>query len=743
MHHAPDPSPQYHICGWVCYSANQQPNIVLDNLLVKNLQGIVLVSGGETILPGSPSNLYFDLWISGYQALPNGFEGKASGFANPKPKKSASLLDGSGKWLYRKKPQYPGIVPIIATQHGIRNDGTGDQSAAINNLLASRVGSVIFFPVGIYTVSRTVHVPVGSRNIGSSWSTIMGQGTFFQNEASPQVMVQVGSTGDVGVIEITDMLFAVKGPTAGCILVEWNVHESSQGSAAMWDSHIRVDGNAGSDLLLKDCPAKASRINKKCMAAFMLMRVTEKASGYFDNMWAWVADHDLDDPANKLTAVVADSKRQNLFMGHMQTETPYYQANPNALEPFVNGRLIDDPIFAECDDGLCSKAWALRILNSTDIFLYGLGFYSFFDNNTLGCAPKERCQQSLIETNFAGRIFMHNIFAKGNVEIVSPQGGLQPIFFNSTTRNGYTRNIAAWFSLAKDGQDRGSSLHPEEDGSGVVYIDPEIYDAGSGTGTVQCFPKCTIVLPPTTLSSTTTIKLPPYTRRLDVGWLETTTATQGGIRTTITEYRSVVETTVITLPPIVTTRIEVWNVVIVYSVSTTRNAANPGYPPDTTGIKLGNTEGCEYRGTADAPGTLNCPNFPRPVQSIQWGCLNHIHLTIHVLHNSAVLCNPAAGARMAASTSANESPRGIASMQSAADIVHIDLVDARASTHANVGNAACGRSTGVCLTAQDSVFLSADFKVLCVRHWSGRHKEGSRRGEGKKRESHGLDLSTP
>jgi hypothetical protein len=31
-------------------------------------------------------------------------------------------------------------------------------------------------------------------------------------------------------MEISDMLFTVKGPTAGAILMEWNVHEKGQGS---------------------------------------------------------------------------------------------------------------------------------------------------------------------------------------------------------------------------------------------------------------------------------------------------------------------------------------------------------------------------------------------------------------------------------------------------------------------------------------------------------------------------------
>lgn len=59
---------------------------------------------------------------------------------------------------------------------------------------------------------------------------IQGTGSYFQDMKNPKVMVQVGQPGDKGVLEIVEMLFSVKGPTAGAILMEWNVHESTQGS---------------------------------------------------------------------------------------------------------------------------------------------------------------------------------------------------------------------------------------------------------------------------------------------------------------------------------------------------------------------------------------------------------------------------------------------------------------------------------------------------------------------------------
>ena len=64
---------------------------------------------------------------------------------------------------------------------------------------------------------------------------------------------RVGNPGESGVVEISDMMFTTRGPTAGAILMEWNVHESFQGSAAMWDTIFRVGGASGSQLTRKEC----------------------------------------------------------------------------------------------------------------------------------------------------------------------------------------------------------------------------------------------------------------------------------------------------------------------------------------------------------------------------------------------------------------------------------------------------------------------------------------------------------
>lgn len=47
-------------------------------------------------------------------------------------------------------------------------------------------------------------------------------------------MLRVGAEGDTGVVELQDLMFTTVGPTAGVVLMEWNVAQDEQGSAAMW-----------------------------------------------------------------------------------------------------------------------------------------------------------------------------------------------------------------------------------------------------------------------------------------------------------------------------------------------------------------------------------------------------------------------------------------------------------------------------------------------------------------------------
>ncbi|KAI1114872.1 pectate lyase superfamily protein-domain-containing protein [Nemania sp. NC0429] len=546
------------------------PNIVLDNLLVENSASIVLISGGETILPGSSGQLYFDSWGMGgrYSSIdghadPGGSGGFVTGFISPSVVKPAVLLDDAGKIFERSKPQYENLASggfLVATEFGIANDGTGDQSTAINNLLIGAAGTPVFFPAGIYQVQNTVRIPLGSIIVGEGWSQIMGSGSFFEDQTNPQVMVQVGNDGDYGSVEISDMLFTGSGPTAGMILMEWNVRAESQGSAGMWDSHFRVGGARGSNLQSGDCPI-LSGVNPDCIAAFMLLHVTASGNGYFENVWAWVADHDLDDdrnaqategldgvPRNVLTQVSIYAARgvliessgpcwfygtssehsmfyqyqlqgaSNIYLGHMQTETPYFQPDPGSTEVYQPGQLPGDPTWDDCDPGTtCEEAFALRIVNSSSILIYGAGFYNFFNNYDQTCVADENCQERLIQIDCTYKLWMYNIWTKGSVEVISPEG--LPPALQANAQSGYTTEISAWLVLAGDGSSICSS--GSGGGSGVVYIDPIIFVEPDPV--VACSPPCTFVFPTSPLPAATIITPPPF--ELPVDGTTTTTLT--------------------------------------------------------------------------------------------------------------------------------------------------------------------------------------------------------------------------
>jgi hypothetical protein len=111
-------------------------------------------------------------------------------------------------------------------------------------------------------------------------------------------LCRVGKPGEKGVVEISDLMFTTKGSTAGAILMEWNVHEDEQGSAAMWDVIFRVGGALGTELTMKEChwtrkftspKGKYQGPADKCMAATLMLHVTEKSSIYLENTWLWVA----------------------------------------------------------------------------------------------------------------------------------------------------------------------------------------------------------------------------------------------------------------------------------------------------------------------------------------------------------------------------------------------------------------------------------------------------------------------
>jgi glucan 1,3-beta-glucosidase len=256
--------------------------------------------------------------------------------------------------------------------------------------------------------------------------------------ANPRPVVRVGIYGQTGYVEWSDMIVSTRGGTAGAKGIEWNLATTSGTPSGMWDVHVRIGGFTGTNLQLSQCPTFAGSTNvirNECIAAYMSMHITASAEGLFqENCWMWVADHDIEDSLNRQITVFAGRglliestagriwlsasgvehhvlyqyqllNTKNIYMGQIQTETPYFQPNPPATMPFSPVSAIRDPDFVTDCKNLtggppCEMAWGLRVLGSQNITIFGAGLYSFFNNYSDSCCQPDsgtECQDRIFD----------------------------------------------------------------------------------------------------------------------------------------------------------------------------------------------------------------------------------------------------------------------------------------------------------------------------------------------------------
>lgn len=143
---------------------------------------------------------------------------------------------------------------------------------------------------------------------------------------------------------------------------------------------------------------------------------------------------------------------QNIYMGMIQTETPYYQPNPPAPYPFDNiSTTLHDPDFATNCAALltpatnftipmitgsnitapCEMAWGLRIIDSSNVVVYGAGLYSFFNNYSTKCSAGpyggiRKCQSRMVwiedTIGTSGHIVLYDLFTIGTISMVTNDG---------------------------------------------------------------------------------------------------------------------------------------------------------------------------------------------------------------------------------------------------------------------------------------------------------------------------------
>lgn len=367
--------------------------------------------------------------------------------------------------------------------YGAKGDGIADDTAAMQAVLDRHIGAVIYVPYGVYVLHDTLHIPVGTRLVGQAQPTLLGTGSAFQDAQTPRPVIRVGHPGERGSVEISDVIFSTRGHCPGAIVVEWNVQEETQGSVAMFDAHIRIGGTAGTEQELRQCP-KDAPLESLPRANCLSLHVTKEASGYFQNVWIWTADHELDTGApaqiNVLTdrGVLIESQgpvwmygtasehallyqyslvgASNVLLAMIQTESPYFQGHDFALASHSVPRLakFPDPDLSvpytktdkvpalPSDACMEDRALGLHISASQNIFVLGAGLYSFFDSYGQATLSEHACQRRLcvIEQSSRSSVWLVHTATVGTQILVSIDGEDQ--LHESRHREGFCSTLS-------------------------------------------------------------------------------------------------------------------------------------------------------------------------------------------------------------------------------------------------------------------------------------------------------------
>lgn len=314
---------------------------------VANITGCYLTPNcnatADTITGGNRS-LTYDLWYQGHLLI-SGQEQKALRGKLPPVRKNTPLAQ-------RARPVFGEKGSVLnVMEAGAKGDGVTDDTAALQAAIDQ--SQEVFLPFGTYLLSSTLNLKKDTKLIGDGYSILMAKkgAPAFSDVSRPTPMLSTPDEAS-GTACLVDIIFMVQADSPGAVMVQWRVGAGS----GIWDSHWRMMGGA-----------------------YELMQVRGNGGGYFENVWGWVADHDMDtgkevtvknprgfsavgtSQAISLWAVAFEhssmyqfllSGVQNVRWAVTQTESPYWQSPPTAS--------------------------GMTIEHSSDVIGYGNGYYNWF-----------------------------------------------------------------------------------------------------------------------------------------------------------------------------------------------------------------------------------------------------------------------------------------------------------------------------------------------------------------------------
>ncbi|KAF7967644.1 hypothetical protein HWV62_33633 [Athelia sp. TMB] len=403
--------------GTVIVAPNQYTSyivpVVIDNLVTTNVVNIIEDTSGNVVLAGKTSgSMTVPSYVRGVVYHDQSSQVYTAGQKFNAIDKQSSMLSG-GKWYTKQKPVYPTLTSsnvVNVKSQGAKGDGKSDDTAVLQSVLTKNAGTgnIVYFPYGVYVVTSTLYVPPNSIIQGEAWSSIRAASSHWASESNPQPVLQVGRPGDRGTFAMMDMVVEPGNVYPGAKLVEINM-AGGPGDVGIWDCILRTGGTAAAGNQASLCTTAGA----ECKSAWGALHITASGSAYVENIWGWLADHGIDNTAGAnavsiqmgrgaliestsptfLIGVAMEHcslysihtyKAQNLFLGMIQDETPYWQRGNPAPSGWTPNSGLHDPDFSNCASGdvNCRQAFGLNFDGGSNIYSYGSAVWTFKPTQT-------------------------------------------------------------------------------------------------------------------------------------------------------------------------------------------------------------------------------------------------------------------------------------------------------------------------------------------------------------------------
>lgn len=256
--------------------------------------------------------------------------------------------------VQRARPRFGDAAVFNARDAGAKGDGHTDDTAALQRALDEH--DEVFLPHGTYIISKTLRLRGSTSFFGEGYTTLMAKAgvALWADANSPAPMLEVPQDKSART-RLADFALDSAGDNPGCVMVDWGAGRDS----GAWDIVFRLQHTAHT-----------------------LWKIHRDGGGYFENVWLWVADHDI------YTGHMIKVSNQHGLVVEGNTEPIWWYASASEHS------LADQYLFDNAQDVIMvmgqteSAYWpdpptspGLRIRNSKRFWLYGSAMEAWFINS--------------------------------------------------------------------------------------------------------------------------------------------------------------------------------------------------------------------------------------------------------------------------------------------------------------------------------------------------------------------------